>query len=66
MPILMVHGLEDISCQKDYEKWHIKFQLAMQNPPAQEYGSRLETFGSFTVPGDHDTMDVLFRNLVFS
>ena len=57
--ILMVHGLDDGLCRPKYLKWHSKFELAMQD------GRTLSIFASFTVPGTHDTIDLLIRNLTF-
>ena len=65
MPILMLHGLDDQLCRPNYLKWHLRFETAMENQDARQYGSRLASFASFTVPGDHDDIAVLFENLAF-
>ena len=60
MPILMVHGLDDLLCRPKYLTWHMWFELAMNNTVARHPG-----FASFTVPGDHDAVGKLFANLAF-
>jgi hypothetical protein len=66
MPILMLHGLDDPLCgPAKYVRWHLSFELAMKMQVARQYGSRLESFASFTVKGDHDVIQALFENLGF-
>ena len=64
MPILMLHGLDDPLCgPAKYARWHLTFELAMKNKVGWGYGSKLESFASYTVKGDHDVIQALFENL---
>ena len=65
IPILMVHGLDDQCCRPKYLQWHLRFELAMQNPAGKNHGTRLVTFASLNLPGDHESMELLFRALDF-
>ena len=65
IPIMMVHGLDDIFCRPQYKPWHLRLEVAMQNPHGDEYGMRAATFANFVLPGDHDVMERLFYDLAF-